>query len=78
MKLHTFADSNIYVMDETPVWLDVVSSTTVDEVGAKDIPLKTSGHVNVCVSVCNTIKEDSTKLKPFILFLLVQSKRQKH
>ena len=78
MKLHAFADSNIYVMDETPVWLDMVSFTTADKVGAKDIPPKTSGHVKVCVSVCSTMKGDGTKLKPFILFLLGQSKRQKH
>ena len=56
MKL-AFADSNIYVMDETPIWLDMVSSTTADKVGAKDIPPKTSGHVKVCVSVCSTMKE---------------------
>ena len=32
-------------MDEMPVWLDMVSSTTV---GAKDVPLETSGNEKVC------------------------------
>ena len=45
MKLSAFANLNIYVMDETPVWLDMVSSTTV---GAKDVPLETSGNEKVC------------------------------
>ena len=35
MKLHAFANSNIYVMDETPVWLDTVSSTTASKDGTK-------------------------------------------
>ena len=45
MKLSAFANLNIYVMDEMPVWLDMVSSTTV---GAKDVPLETSGNEKVC------------------------------
>ena len=33
----TFAPSNIYAMDETPVWEDMVATTTVEKVGAKEV-----------------------------------------
>ena len=55
-------------MDETPVWLDMVSSTTVSTVGAKNVPLKTSGHGKVRISVYITMKGDGTKLKTSIVF----------
>ena len=47
----------IIAMDETPVWNDIVSNTTVEKTGDK-----------VHVSVCLTWKTDGTRLKPFIIF----------
>ena len=35
---------NIIAMDETPVWSDMVSETTVNTTGKKTITLKTTGH----------------------------------
>ena len=58
----------IIAMDETAVWSDMISETTVDRIGLKDIPLKTSGHEKVRVTVCLAAKSDGTKLKPFIVF----------
>lgn len=55
-------------MDETAVWQDMLSSTTVDNVGEKSIRLRTTGHEKSKVSVCLTAKADGTKLKPFIVF----------
>ena len=55
-------------MDETPVWKNMVSSTTVDKTGSKDVPLKTTGHEKVRVSVCLAAKGDGMKLKPFVVF----------
>lgn len=69
MKLHAFATSNIVAMDETPVWMDMVATSTVAKTGAKDIPLKTTGHEKTRVSVCLTMKADGTKMKPFIVFI---------
>ena len=46
------------------VWDDMVSNTTVDDVGAKSIFMKTTGHEKVMVSVCVAAKADGTKLKP--------------
>lgn len=36
--------------------------------GARDVPSKTRGHEKVRVLACLIVKEDGTKLKPFILF----------
>ena len=55
-------------MDETPVWNDIVSNTTVEKTGSKEVPMKLTGHDKVHVSVCLTGKTDRTRLKPFIIF----------
>jgi len=55
-------------MDETPVWADMVSNTTVNKTGQKDVTLKTTGHEKVRVTVCLAAKADGTKLRPFIVF----------
>ena len=67
-KQFKFNNSSIIAMDETPVWSDMVSSTTADKSGTKDVPLKTTGHEKVRVSVCLAARGDGTKLKPFIVF----------
>lgn len=41
----------IMPMDETPVWDDMVTDTTVDKVGATSVNLKTTGHEKVMVTV---------------------------
>ena len=58
----------IIAMDETAVWADMVSDTTVDKIGSKDIILKTTGHEKVRVTVCLAAKSDGTKMKPYIVF----------
>ena len=67
-KHFQFNNSSIIAMDETPVWSDMVSTTTVDKSGTKDVPLKTTGHEKVRVSVCLAARGDGTKLKPFVVF----------
>ena len=62
-----FPNSSILAMDETPVWNDMVSSTTVDKTGSKDVPLKTTGHEKVRVSVWLAAKGDGRKHKPFVV-----------
>ena len=65
---HSNSHSDIIAIDETAVWRDMLSSTTVDNVGEKSILLKTTGHEKSKVSVCLTAKADGIKLKPFIVF----------
>lgn len=64
----SYSHSDISAMDETAVWQDMLSSTTVDNVGEKSIRLKTTGHEKSKVSVCLAAKADGTKLKLFIVF----------
>ena len=45
-------------MDETSVWNDMVSNTTIDRQRAKSVCLKTTGHEICMVSVCLAAKED--------------------
>ena len=46
----------------------MISNTMVDNISKSTIRLKTTGHEKTKVSVCLAEKEDSTKLKPFIVF----------
>lgn len=67
-KAHNYQASQIIAMDETPVWSDMVSQTTVDASGKKTITIKSTGHEKSRVSVCLAAKADGTKLKPMIVF----------
>ena len=67
-KAHNYQPRNIIAMDETPVWSDMVSQTTVDECGKKTITMKSTGHEKSRVSVCLAAKADGTKLIPMIVF----------
>ena len=67
-KQYIFSSDCIIAMDETPVWSDMVSATTVDKTGARDVPLKSTGHEKVRVAVCLAAKANGVKLKPFIVF----------
>ena len=39
-------------MDETPIWQDMVGTTTFTKQGSKDVVLKSTGHKKASVSVC--------------------------
>ena len=67
-KQFSFDDTDIIAMDETTVWNDMVSNTTVEKTGSKEVNMKSTGHDKVRVSVCLTGKADGTRLKPFIVF----------
>ena len=55
-------------MNETHVWSDMVSDTTVDKTGARTVTMKSTSHGKCRVSACLTTKADGSKLKPFIVF----------
>ena len=48
-KVYSYAESAIVAMDETPVWSDMISNTTVEITGSKDVPMKSTGHEKVRV-----------------------------
>ena len=71
-SLHNFAPHNIVAMDETAVLNDMISTTPVEATGTKDVPLKSTVHEKVRVSVCLAAKLDGTKLKSFTVFAAVK------
>ena len=40
----------------------------MDKIGSRDVPLKTTSHEKVRVSICLAARGDGTKLKPFVVF----------
>ena len=69
---YKYPPSSIIAMDETSVWNDMMSNTTIDKQGANSVCLKTTGHEKCMVSVCLAAKADGTKLKPFVVFRAVK------
>ena len=67
-KQFSFDDTDIIAMDETAVWNDMISNTTVQKTGSKEVNMKSTGHDKVRVYVCLTGKADGTRLKPFNVF----------
>ena len=60
--------SQIIAMDETAVWHDMLSNTTVTNKGAKSVVLKTTGHEKSRVTVVLAAQANGGKLKPYIVF----------
>ena len=60
--------SNIIAMDETAVWNDMISNTTVEKRGAHSVNLKTTGHEKSKITICLTATADGRKKKPLIVF----------
>ena len=61
-RQYNFAPHNTAAMYETAFWNDMVPETTVKVTGAKDVPIKSTGHQKVRVSVCSAARLDETKL----------------
>ena len=54
-------------MDETPVLIEPVGSTTVDRRGVKCVPVKSTGHEKVRITVILTACGNGKRLKPFVV-----------
>ena len=46
-KTIQFSNADIIAMDETSVWNDMVSNTTVEKTGSKEVPMKSTGYDKV-------------------------------
>lgn len=66
-KVHNFDHSSIIAMDETPVLIEPVGSTTVDRRGVKCVPVKSTGHEKVRITVILTACGNGKRLKPFVV-----------
>ena len=58
---------DVYARDETAVWLDATSGSTLKDEGAKDVAARTTGHKKMRITVMLCDKAEDTKCKPFIL-----------
>jgi hypothetical protein len=72
---HGYQLEDIAAMDETPIWLDMLAQTTVDHVGTRSIPIKTTGHEKARVTVVLAAKANGQKIKPLIVFKGVRMER---
>ena len=52
---------NIFAMDETAVWNDMISNTTVEKRGAHSENLKSTGHEKSKITICLTATADGGK-----------------
>ncbi|GIY33259.1 HTH CENPB-type domain-containing protein [Caerostris darwini] len=55
-------------MDETPVMFDFIENKTIGMKGIKTVHIKTIGHEKSHFSIMLSCLEDSTKIKPMIIF----------
>ena len=67
-KKHQYQPADIFAMDETACWMNMPTDTTVAPVGARSIPIKTTGHTKDHYTVILTARADGTKLKPYVVF----------
>lgn len=56
----------MYAADETAVFLDSSNSLTIAEKGSKDVPVLTTGHDKLRITVMLTARNDGSKCKPFV------------
>ena len=64
---YQFGSSIIVNMDETLMWADMPSSTTITEKGSKTVPINSTGHEKYRLTVCLAARADGTKLLPLIV-----------
>ena len=65
--LHKFEPSMITNMDETSIWADMPSATTIDRRGIQAVPIQTTGHEKNRLTVCLAVKADGTKMTPYVV-----------
>ena len=67
---HDYPLALIGNMDETPVSFDLPSNTTIDELGARSVSIRITGHEKTNFTVVLSYLADGTKLPLLIIFKL--------
>ena len=57
----------IYSMDETVVWFDMLPLTTVNDKAARSISAKTTGHEKAWCTVILIANGSGKKMKPYVV-----------
>ncbi|CAI7779067.1 unnamed protein product, partial [Closterium sp. NIES-53] len=58
----------IIIADQTPLWLEMPATTTVDQSGVRSVPIRSAGYQKECVTVMLACTADGMKLKPWVFF----------
>ncbi|CAI7759866.1 unnamed protein product, partial [Closterium sp. NIES-54] len=54
--------------DQTPLWLEMPATTTVDQTGVRLVPIRSAGYQKERVTVMLACTADGMKLKPWVFF----------
>ncbi|CAI7878451.1 unnamed protein product [Closterium sp. NIES-53] len=54
--------------DQTPLWLEMPATTTVEETGVRSVPIRSAGYQKQRVTVMLACMVDGRKLKPWVFF----------
>ena len=57
-------------MDETPMWFDLPSNTTINQKGAKSVSIRTTSHKHLSFTVILACMADGTKFPAVCIFKL--------
>ncbi|CAI7731302.1 unnamed protein product [Closterium sp. NIES-54] len=55
-------------VDQTPLWLEMPATTTVEETGVRSVPIRRAGYQKQRVTVMLACTADGRKLKPWVFF----------
>ncbi len=64
---HKYKEDNILACDETGVWLDSTSPTSIAPKGSKEVAVKHAGYDELRLTVILTAKADGSKLKSYVI-----------
>src|SRR6266542_3292707 len=71
LKIHNkYPLKYISNMDETPMWFDLLSNTTINQKGVKTVNIRTTGHERTSFTVVLGCMADGTKLPAVCIFKL--------
>ncbi|CAI7874699.1 unnamed protein product [Closterium sp. NIES-54] len=54
--------------DQTPLWLEMPATTTVDQTGVRSVPIRSAGYQKERVTVMLACTADGMKLRPWVFF----------
>ncbi|CAI7849341.1 unnamed protein product [Closterium sp. NIES-54] len=65
-----YAIDNRYIInaDQTPLWLEMPATTTVEQMGVKSVPIRSAGYQKERVTVMLACTATGEKLKPWVFF----------
>lgn len=73
---HDYPLKYIGNMDETPLWFDLPSNTTIDHKGTKTVSIRTTGHERTSFTVVLACMADGRKLPAVCIFKLKNVPRE--